>query len=675
MMNGTFRFILCSVIVFGLLPSSSIAEDKKTEFDEVTVYATKSPQSTFDVPALVSKIDAQSEGNALSSTVSALLEFTPGVDVSNSPRRNGQVINIRGFDDEAIITLIDGRRQNFESAHDGRFYLDPSILRSVEVVKGSASAIYGQGAVGGVVAFETRDAEDFLLGEEGYGAFTSIGYRSAMQDLSPSLTGFFKEGGWDVLGNFTYRQSDDIDLGNSQTLEAEDQMFSGLLKASYTFLEHHKLSFQSQALRNDSREPNNGAGEITPSNPIVDKEVQDFQTGLRYTYESNDTPLIRPSLHLYYNDTEVEEEDIGGRAAGRVQTRELDTLGFTAENRSTVEVSEVHKHVITFGGEVYRDDQVGTRTGADSRPGVPDADATNYGFFLQDEMSFISGIGDIIIIPAVRFDAYDSGDENGNSQDENRTTPRVALTYKPLEELMFFSSWGQAFRAPNLTELYSAGLHFPGVPMRFPNNNFVPNPDLAPEVVETIEVGAGVDFDHLIAEGDKLNIKGSWFRSDGKDFITQEINIVEGTTRNINIANADIQGWEVEASYQIAGALARIGVYEVRAENDDTGENLSNNVPLTVVSDFNYRIAALSSVIGWRSRFAERNDRVGEDDEPTAGYGVHDIYLRYTPDAEDFDTFTFDVGVENLFDKAYTRRFASLPEPGTSFVTRVAYQW
>ena len=47
--------------------------------------------------------------------------------------------------------LLDGARQNYNSGHDGVFFIDPAMLVGVEAVRGPASAIYGSGASGGVV--------------------------------------------------------------------------------------------------------------------------------------------------------------------------------------------------------------------------------------------------------------------------------------------------------------------------------------------------------------------------------------------------------------------------------------------------------------------------------------------------------------------------------------------
>jgi hemoglobin/transferrin/lactoferrin receptor protein len=666
---------LSTLLTTAMLSVAHAEEPKNfTSLDAVTVYATRSLQSTFDVPAIVSKIDVDAPGNALAGDVGDLLEFIPGVEVDNGPRRNGQTISIRGFDAESIITLMDGRRQNFESAHDGRLFIDTSLLKSVEIVKGVSSAIYGGGGVGGVIAFETKDASDLLAPGETSGALTSFGYRSANNEYSPTFTGYGRAGGWDFLGSVTYRDSGDVKQGDGNKLDTEDQVLSGLLKTGYTFNDFHTLKFQAQILNNDGQEPNNGAGAITSSNPIVDKEVQDNQFSLKYAFENPDNSWLNLKLHVYYNDTEVEEEDITGTRAGRVQVRKLNTLGFTADNQTKIVVNDSHNHTLSYGFEIYNDEQTGSSSTTGTRPGVPNAEATNYGLYLQDEVTFNTSVGDFLIIPAARFDKYKSNDENGNSQDENEFSPKLSLSYKPIESVMFFGSWARAFRAPNLTELYPTGLHFPGGgPV--PDNNFVPNLNLKPEVVTTIELGAGLDFDNVLTSKDRAKVKGSWFTSDGENFITQQVNVFGGTTQNFNIPNAKLTGWEVEGQYQLHAVTAKFGLSYVEAENKDTGEYISNNVPLTLVADLGYQIDSVDSVIGWRGRFADANDKVGSTDTATHGYAVHDLYYRWTPGDKGMKSLTVDVGVDNVLGKAYAKRFTSLLEEGRSYGVKVSYKW
>ncbi len=45
---------------------------------------------------------------------------------------------------------------------DGRDFYDFDSLKTVEIIKSSASALYGGGALGGVVSYATKDPSDFL---------------------------------------------------------------------------------------------------------------------------------------------------------------------------------------------------------------------------------------------------------------------------------------------------------------------------------------------------------------------------------------------------------------------------------------------------------------------------------------------------------------------------------
>jgi len=59
---------------------------------------------------------------------------------------------------------------------------------------------------------------------------------------------------------------------------------------------------------------------------------------------------------------------------------------------------------------------------------------------------------------------------------------------------------------------------------------------------------------------------------------------------------------------------------------------------------------------------------------PTSGYGVNDIYYRLYSEMANGE-LTVDLGIDNVFDKAYTKRFAFLLEEGRSFNARASYKW
>ena len=59
----------------------------------------------------------------------------------------------------------------------------------------------------------------------------------------------------------------------------------------------------------------------------------------------------------------------------------------------------------------------------------------------------------------------------------------------------------------------------------------------------------------------------------------------------------------------------------------------------------------------------------------TDGYGVLDIYYRWRPDDPGMESMTVDLGIENLLDKSYAKRYATLRETGRNYVARVNYTW
>lgn len=661
-----------SISVVAMGNADAQEKDPANTLDAVTVYATRTPTSSFEVPAMVTRIDSDAPGAAMSGNVSDLMQFVPGVDVENGPRRNGQTISVRGYDDEAIITMIDGRRQNFEAEHDGRYYIDPALLKSVEIVRGASSAVYGGGGIGGVIAFETKDAKDMLSPGQNIGALTSLRYRSANGEVAPMVSAYGRAGGLDLIGSVNYIRSGDIRLGdvstqsNPSTLLTKDRVLSGQFKAGYTFADYHTVKLGYSHHRNDGKEPNNGGGSITASNPVVEKEVRDNQISLKYAFEDPENTWLRPQLHLYQNATEVTETDISGTNSGREQIRRIDTLGLTIDNQTKVADIGGVEQTLSYGFEIYQDKQEGRTTSGSARPGVPDAENTAYGLYLQDEIGIQSSIGKWMLIPAVRFDNYQSEDGNAQSQDESQVSPKLSVSYLPTENLMFFGSVAQAFRAPNMTELYPSGQHFPG-------NNFVSNPDLKPETVTTIEIGAGYRSSNLFAKGDDAQIKASIYRSEGDDFITQEV--TGTTTQNLNIKNALLMGFEIEGEYSVDPVTLKVGLSEVFAEDDDNGTYLTNNTPLTFVGDVGYNAKSIDSTFGWRTRMAAKSDRASTSMTRTDGYAVHDIYYRWRPSEGTSQGPTLDLGVENLFDKAYSTRYGSLLEEGRSYVAKISMQW
>src|SRR5690606_16854473 len=114
--------------------------------------------------------------------------------------------------------------------------------------RGPASALYGSGALGGVIAFRVVDAADFLGPDETAGYRVKAGYQDVNQEWTMGGTAFARsaDGTFDGVANLTYRTSGNIDLGDGNSLTSDDKILSGLLKGSIQISDALKLSVMGQ---------------------------------------------------------------------------------------------------------------------------------------------------------------------------------------------------------------------------------------------------------------------------------------------------------------------------------------------------------------------------------------------------------------------------------------------
>ncbi len=136
--------------------------DDVVELPEVTVFgAARDGRDLLDTSSAVTVIDGAEMDRLQPSAHGGLMGDTPGVVIQGG-RGVAQEPNIRGFQDEQVVVRVDGARQNFDLQHRGRFFVDPIMLKQVEVLRGGASTMFGSGALGGVISLDTKDASDIL---------------------------------------------------------------------------------------------------------------------------------------------------------------------------------------------------------------------------------------------------------------------------------------------------------------------------------------------------------------------------------------------------------------------------------------------------------------------------------------------------------------------------------
>ena len=673
--------------------ATSSAAAGATILNPVTVTATRNPIKAFEYPGMVTVVGREEIELRQASTPDDILQFVPNVEFTGGPRRTGETPSIRGFDGPDVVVLFDGARQNFGSAHDGRFFLDPTVVKQAEVLRGSASALYGSGGTGGVIEFRTIDAADMLSPNETAGFTTSVGYQTVNRERYGTVTAYATPlDGLDLVGSFTKRESGSIELGDgNELINTDDDLISGLAKGSVTFAEFHSIEASFLRFDNDAQEPNNGQAN---GNDVVDKEIVSDTYRVGYSYKNPDDKLLDIDLITYYTDFTADElrlDNNGAGPAGQLLKRDVDTIGFRLDNRSRLSLSDSIETTFTYGGEYYRDEQDGA-AGDGERDGVPDAEADFYGIFGQIELAIAEPFGvipgDLLIIPGLRYDHYESESDIAEGTSEDQLSPRIGISYLPTDWSLLFVNYGDAFRAPTFDELFLTGTHFQ-IPIGAGiTNRFVPNPNLKPQKTETLEFGAGLTFEDLATPGDLFQIKGSRFQIWAEDFINQQVNqpqafapcnpfipgACDGTTTTANVKNAELWGTEVEASYENARTLVSFGFSTIDGENEDSGQKLGAVLtPVQVTLNTALKLPEFDSILGWRVLLASEFDNVNRASDRRDSYMVNDVYFAWAPSDGLLDGLRIDLGVDNIFDEAYARVFNDVLEPGRNFKARVSY--
>lgn len=135
---------------------------------EVAISATRVDEKLSEVPATVSVIGAQAIDRNLATRIEDLVRYEPGVSVARDANRFGaSSFNIRGLDGNRVAIQVDGIRApnsfsfgSFGSA--SRDMVDLDTIKQVEILRGPSSTLHGSDALGGVVAYVTKDPLDYL---------------------------------------------------------------------------------------------------------------------------------------------------------------------------------------------------------------------------------------------------------------------------------------------------------------------------------------------------------------------------------------------------------------------------------------------------------------------------------------------------------------------------------
>ncbi|QHF46675.1 TonB-dependent receptor [Pseudomonas sp. S35] len=720
------RLLVGTNLSYRKLGNNNIVLEKRAagstlNLQQVTISATRNEQDVSRVPSTVSvherqELDRLNVGNSRD-----LVRYEPGVSVGGAGTRSGNAgFNIRGIDGDRILTQVDGVEvpdhfSNGPYAQTRRNYVDPEIVKRVEILRGPASALYGSSAIGGAVSYFTLDPDDIIKPGKDVGARLKTGYSSADESWLTSGTVAGRVQDFDGLLHVSQRNGHETESydGNNATglnrtgANPEDARTTNVLaKLGWNYGDDNRLGLTYEKYKDD-RDTNQKSAVGGPfnagpsSNLYRSRAGNDTITRERFAIENSfalESPIadrIKTSLNyqIAKTDQTTNEHYVGARNLWR----ERETLYqekqwvFDAQLDKAFAIGDTD-HAVTYGTTLKQAKVTGSRTGSATCLAVsvgcaaigapstnirdivvpasdfPDPTINTYALFAQDQISW----GKWTFLPSVRYDYtqlkpkltedfLNATDPNRiyNHDDSEKTwhrvSPKFGLTYALTNNYTWFGQYAEGFRTPSAKALYG----------RFENiqQGYVvePNSDLKPESSKSFETGLRGNFE-------SGNFDVAVFYNKYHDFINEDAALLAPTGtafKASNIKRATIKGVEVKGRLNLDAFGAPQGLYTqgsaayAYGRNEDTGEPLNSVNPLKGVFGLGYEQDSYGALVSWT--LVKKQDRVDsatffspDGDTSKAPFKTPGFgILDLTGFYKVSNDVTINGGVYNLTDKKY----------------------
>jgi hemoglobin/transferrin/lactoferrin receptor protein len=685
--------------------------------EQVTISATRQEQDINSVPSTVTVQTREDLDRNNVNNIKDLVRYEPGVSVGGTGTRAGlSGYNIRGIDGDRVLTQVDGVQVpdgffNGPYAQTNRNYVDPEIVKRVEILRGPASVLYGSNAIGGAVSYYTLDPDDIIKPGQDVGARLKTGYSSADDSWLTSGTVAGRTGDFDGLLHLSQRNGHETEsygetggtgLDRTEANPEDVRTTNVLAKLGWNYAddarfgltyEHYKDDRDTNQLSAVGGPFNAGRGfgfyQSRTGNDTITRER--FGLDHRFAVDSLLADNIKWTLNYQIAKTDQSTEEI--YAPSRTVLRNRDT---TYKDRQWVFDAQADKafaiadtdHVVTYGTTIKQDKVTGLRTGSGTCLTVagacrvigaasaadtltpasdfPDPTINTYSLFAQDQIAW----NNWTFMPGLRYDYTQlkphltdeflaTADQSGNGEvnEDNKTwhrlSPKFGTTYRFNDNYTWYGQYAEGFRTPTAKALYGRFENVAG------GYQVAPNPDLEPEKSKSYETGLRGQFD-------AGTFDVAVFYNKYRDFIDENAitpGYTETTFQSNNIQHATIKGLELKGRLNLDAFGAPNGLYTqgsvayLYGRNDDSGEPLNSINPLTGVFGLGYDQDQYGALLSWT--LVKRKTRVDSTsfNTPdgtstqfkTPGYGVLDLAGFYKVT----DDLTVNAGLYNLTDKKY----------------------
>jgi len=634
------KIILSSLLIAQLFTANVFA-DTELKTDDVFVTATRTPILKNNVIADVTTISSEDIERAGSSSLPELLQRQPGIEISNlgGPGKVS-TIGIRGTSSTHSIVLVDGIRLSAATTGFSAIeHIPLSQIEKIEILRGPASSLYGQDAIGGVIQIFTKK------GVDGFKPYADIGYGSYN-------TSNFKSG---------------IRAGNNQTTYAIN--FAAMNTDGFSaFVPNPASPANSKNLDKDEYK------NYSLSSSLSHKINQDYEIDLQYflskgkNHFDNRFANSSPLFHGNYRN-EIKLETYAMNIKGQINKTWQSSIKLS---QSTDKYLDLQKNnLVTFLDEDGVNDLYKTTQDQLSWQNnivLPKGSITFLYDFLKQRIKTTDlyektqrtnhgvMVGYNLIEDKHNFQTNFRKDFN--SAYDDAITGNIGYAYSINSNWSLASSYGTAFVSPSFNFLYPL------------SNTFAfGNPNLKPEKSKNIE--ASIRY-----RDDSGSMSLTMFKNKIDDLIIyigdDAVEFSRTNTTNINkalIEGFTISGDQFFGHFQIKGSATGQS-----AKNEDTDKYLPRRASLIGNINLNYYIGRWN--IGAEETFSGNRFDDAANKINLSGYALTNIVADYKIN----DKLKLNLRLNNVFDKDYSLAAEGASgfkyqTPGRSLFTNLRYDF
>lgn len=463
--------------------------------------ASKKTEKANEAPAIISVIQRKDIENMGVISLIDVFKYVPGIETSIGS--DGQYrLSIRGTRKEGnILMLINGQPMN--NFYDGKtiYDLPANFIEKIEIIRGPGSALFGTGALAGVINIYTINTKSITANTGINNSFLgNVNYNITREKIK-----------WNISGG--YAQSDGAN--NSIESDAANKQNWSLTHGddSYKTQRWNKDVYASTCLSVDnltinmfgiSRKQGAWVGPLYIASPNSNLQTKEFIGTISYDFKVKDIVIITPKIysnfinHDFLN-SETPDNYISTTSGnifteGKRTHEKYNAMMYGCELFIRIKVNE-HCNILT--GNIFEKLSLSNYDLTRNYKIVGDEYKETFGNYdniqlLQKgkERKVFANVfqadykwGKINLTAGVRYDQYSDFGESVN--------PRLGITYSATKNIRFKGLYGKAFRAPTFQELYdntTLGNQY-GVKG---------NELLKPETIQTFELGTEINYKKII---------------------------------------------------------------------------------------------------------------------------------------------------------------------------------